>query len=189
MYEPKDYSHLIGTEGFSDDILKNHFKLYEGYVINTNKLADRFAQNPASTPEDAELRRRFGWEFNGMRLHEQYFGNMTKDSVSFSEGGKLAEGLKKDFGSVAKWEDDFRSVGGMRGIGWTILSYDKEGDRLFNLWINEHDIGHLSGATPLLVIDVFEHAFVLDYGVNRGAYIDAFMNAVDWDIVEERFKG
>ena len=90
------------------------------------------------------------------------------------------------------WEKDFRAMGAMRGIGWVILYHDpnpasQDGqDRLFNVWVNEHDAGHLAGATPLLVMDVFEHAFVLDYGLNRAGYIDAFMNAIDWNVVEKR---
>ena len=100
------------------------------------------------------------------------------------------------------WEKDFRAMGAMRGIGWVVLYYaphstarmnadngnadGADGGRLFNVWVNEHDAGHLAGATPLLVMDVFEHAFVLDYGLNRAGYIDAFMNAIDWGVAENR---
>jgi Fe-Mn family superoxide dismutase len=74
----------------------------------------------------------------------------------------------------------------MRGIGWAILYYDPKGDRFFNCWVNEHDMGHLAGCKPLLVMDVFEHAFIIDYGTKRAEYIAAFMKAVDWKKVEER---
>ena len=87
-----------------------------------------------------------------------------------------------DFGSYENWEKDFRAVGSMRGIGWAVLYYDGKGDQLVNAWINEHDVGHLSGASPMLVMDVFEHAFMIDYGLKRADYIEAFFKAIDWTI-------
>ena len=84
------------------------------------------------------------------------------------------------------WEKDFRAMGAIRGIGWIVLYHDKTAGRLFNVWVNEHDVGHLAGATPLLVMDVFEHAFMLDYGLNRAGYIDAFMNAINWETIVKR---
>jgi Fe-Mn family superoxide dismutase len=92
-----------------------------------------------------------------------------------------------EFGSHEAWEKDFRAVGAMRGIGWTVLYYDPQGDKLLNVWINEHDVGHLAGCVPLLVMDVFEHAFMIDYGLKRADYIATFFNAIDWAIVEKRF--
>lgn len=188
IYEPKDYTSLLGTPGFSEELLKNHFTLYEGYVANTNKIVEVLKKMEAGTPEYAELKRRFGWEFNGMRLHELYFGNMSKEPAKMSDDAPLYKKMVSVFGSGEKCEKDFRATGAMRGIGWAILAYDKEEDRLFNIWINEHDTGHLAGAAPLIVMDVFEHAFVLDYGLKRADYISAFIKAVDWQVVEERFS-
>ena len=191
MYTAKNYDHLLGTPGFSDQLLKNHFTLYHGYVTNTNKLADDLASAEKAgwigTPGYAELKRRMGWEFNGMRLHEYYFGNMSKESSKLSSG-KLSSAIEKDFGSLEAWEKDFRAVGAMRGIGWAILYWDKEADRLFNVWINEHDVGHFAGCTPILVMDVFEHAFMLDYGTKRADYIEAFFKAIDWSVVDGRLS-
>lgn len=186
-YAPQDFKHLLGMPGMSDALLTNHFTLYEGYVKNTNALLDLLATKEPGTPENAELRRRFGWEWNGMRLHELYFGNMTKEGgiLKMEDGGELAKAVQNSFGSIEAWEKDFRTAGAMRGIGWIILAKDKE--RLFNIWINEHDGGHLAGATPLLVMDVFEHAFMLDYGLKRADYIEAFFKAIDWEAVEGRF--
>lgn len=190
-YEAKNYDQLVGLEGFSDTLLKNHFTLYQGYVTNTNKLSDilkaKLEAGDTATPEFAELKRRFGWEFNGMRLHEYYFGNMSKDATVLDMDSELAKKIVEDFGSFEKWESDFRATGAMRGIGWVILSYDKTAKRLFNVWINEHDVGHLAGAEPLLVMDVFEHAFMLDYGIKRADYIGAFWKAIDWGEVSQRF--
>lgn len=190
MYEAKKYEHLLGTPGFSDLLLKNHFTLYEGYVANFNKLNDLLiameAEGKVGTPVDAELNRRFGWEFNGMRLHELYFGNMKNGGAQIS-GGSLVEKINEGWGTMNSWEKDFRTMGAARGIGWIILYFDAAANRLFNVWVNEHDTGNLAGCTPLLVMDVFEHAFMLDYGLKRGDYIQAFFDAIDWDVVNNRF--
>ncbi len=191
-YETKNFESLIGLKGFSDTLLKNHFTLYQGYVTNTNKLVDALAimlkDGKAGTPEYAELKRRFGWEFNGMRLHELYFGNMAKDSKPADTKGRLSKKIVEDFGSFENWAKDFKSTGTMRGIGWTILYYDSSAKKLFNVWVNEHDFGHLAGAAPLLILDVFEHAYITDYGLKKADYIEAFFSAINWKVVEERMN-
>ncbi|HJX15200.1 MAG TPA: Fe-Mn family superoxide dismutase [Candidatus Deferrimicrobiaceae bacterium] len=190
-YAAKDYGKLIGLEGFSETLLKNHFTLYQGYVTNTNKVLDALsamlAEGKAGTPEYAELKRRLGWEFNGMRLHEYYFENLGGKGA-LAAGGKLGKALAAEFGSVEKWEADFRAVGAMRGIGWVVLYQDTAGNRLFNQWVNEHDVGHPAGANPVLVMDVFEHAFMTDYGLKRADYIAAFFKNIDWKSVEARLR-
>ena len=188
MYEAKNYEHLLGLSGFSDDLLNNHFGLYNGYVTNTNKALEQMKELPTDSSSFAEISRRFGWEYNGMRLHELYFGGMGKDGGELTEDGALGKKIAQEFGSLDNWRENFLAKGAMRGIGWVILCHDQEEDHLFNVWINEHDMGHLAGAKPLLVMDVFEHAFVLDYGVDRKAYINAFMDAIDWSVVESRFS-
>lgn len=188
-YEAKNFESLLGTKGLSDQLLKNHFTLYQGYVTNTNKVADALSamarEGKTTTPEYGELKRRFGWEFNGMRLHEYYFGNMTRDGNALNKNSNLYKKIILDFGSYESWEKDFKATGAMRGIGWVILYYDEIGKRLFNTWINEHDSGHLSGGCPLLVMDVFEHAYMVDYGLKKADYIEAFMKAIDWTIDPE----
>lgn len=191
MYEPKNYDRLIGTPGFSDTLLKNHFTLYQGYVKNTNALIEAFADleknDKAASPAYAELKRRFPWEFNGMRLHELYFGNMTKDASAFDADSALHKKIIETYGAYDAWEKNFKAVGAMRGIGWAILYEDTQSGNLFNIWVNEHDFGHITGAKPILVLDIFEHAYVLDYGLKRADYIEAFFNAIDWGTVEELF--
>jgi len=187
MYEAKNFERLLGTDGFSDVLLRNHFTLYEGYVSNTNKIHEFLKPADVGTPPYSELKRRFGWEWNGMRLHELYFGNMTKGGSDLDIKSLLAKKLEEDFGSVENWEKDFRAIGAMRGIGWAVLARDVETGKLFNVWINEHDGGHLAGTTIILVMDVFEHAFALDYGIKRADYISAFWNAIDWSVASERF--
>ena len=190
-YTAKDYGKLIGMEGFSETLLKNHFTLYQGYVTNTNKLADLLAEmakgGKIGTPEYAELKRRMGWEFNGMRLHELYFENLGGKGA-LDRSGELGKKLAEDFGSVEAWEADFRGTGSMRGIGWAILYQDGATGRLINQWINEHETGHLAGGTPILVMDVFEHAFMIDYGLKRADYIEAFFKNINWEKAESRLK-
>ncbi|MFA5361680.1 MAG: Fe-Mn family superoxide dismutase [Candidatus Omnitrophota bacterium] len=189
IYQAKDFARLTGMSGFSDILLNNHFKLYQGYVKNVNTLQERLnallAEGKDRTPEYAELKRRFGWEFNGMRLHEYYFENMGGKKPLDSKGA-LHKKISDDFGSFEAWKQDFVSTGVMRGIGWVILYQDAQNGKLFNAWINEHDAGHLSGAKPLLVMDVFEHAFITDYQLERIKYIEAFFNVIDWDAVQSR---
>ena len=192
QYQAKSFDHLLGTEGFSDKLLKDHFTLYQGYVTNTNKLVQQMTelwdQNKADTPQFAEFKRRFGWEFNGMRLHELYFGNMKKGGSKLDEESDLAGAIREEFGNFAGWEKSFRAVAAMRGIGWAVLYYDPIGERLFNCWVNEHDAGHLASCAPVLILDAFEHAYMTDYGIKRAGYIDAFMKAIDWESAVNRYS-
>ena len=132
------------------------------------------------------MKRRFGWEFNGMRLHELYFAGMSKDPTHLSDTKNLQQLLQSEFGSIEDFEKDFRAVASMRGIGWAILAHDTSANRLFTTWANEHDVGHLAGANPIAVIDVFEHAYIKDNGINRADYIDALWRTLDWSVMESR---
>lgn len=191
-YQAKNFDKLIGnTPGLSDDLLKMHFKLYQGYVNNTNKLLkliqelDEKGNNKG--PEYAGLKRMFGWEFDGMRLHEYYFENMGSQKP-IDQKSPLYQQIVKEFGSYDKWKDDFIATGLIRGIGWAVLYVDPLSKRLVNTWINEHDLGHLAGSKPLLIMDVFEHAYITEYKLDRAAYIDAFFKNIDWNVVSERYS-
>jgi Fe-Mn family superoxide dismutase len=190
-YVAKDYSNLIGMEGFSETLLRNHFTLYQGYVTNTNKLADSLAamlkEEKVGTPEYAELKRRMGFEFDGMRLHEYYFENLG-GKTPLDKSAKFARKVADAFGSYDVWEQDFRATGAMRGIGWVVLYQDNVTGWLFNQWINEHEVGHFAGCHPILVMDVFEHAFITDYGLKRADYIGVFFKNINWNVVESRLK-
>lgn len=187
-YSAREYGHLIGMPGFSETLLKNHFTLYQGYVTNTNKLMDLLAQmlkdGRTGAPEYAEVKRRMGWEFNGMRLHEYYFENLG-GKAPLDRSKALARKLTESFGSYEAWLKDFKATGSARGIGWAILYQDTAGG-LLNQWINEHDTGHLAGCRPLLIMDVFEHAFMTDYGLKRADYIEAFFSNINWEAASTR---
>ena len=190
-FTAKDYSKLVGMEGFSETLLKNHFTLYQGYVTNTNKVTDALAtmlkEGKTATPEYAEMKRRVGWEFDGMRLHELYFENLG-GKTRLARTGVLGKLIETSFGSYEAWEQDFKATGAMRGIGWVVLYYDVPSCQLCNNWINEHDGGHLAGCEPILVMDVFEHAYMTDYGLKRADYIAAFFKNINWSAAEKRIK-
>jgi len=190
-YTAKDYSGLIGMTGFSETLLKNHFTLYQGYVTNTNKVLDTLSamlkEGKTGAYEFAELKRRLGWEFNGMRLHEYYFENLGGKS-GIDGKGKLEKKIADNFGSYEMWEKDFKAVGTMRGIGWAVLYQDTTDGSLINFWINEHDVAHPVGCVPILIMDVFEHAFMIDYGLKRADYVESFFKNINWAAAEARLK-
>lgn len=185
MFKKKDFSYLKGMPGFSDKALETHQALYEGYVANTQKIQEKIETLDKTTPEYAELKRRFGWEFDGMRLHELYFENLGGDGF-MEKAPKVSKLIEKSFGSLEKWKEDFLATAKMRGIGWVILSFDPETGLVWNAWISEHDGGQLAVAKTLLVLDVFEHAFFVDYGKDRPAYLETFMRNIKWEAVENR---
>jgi superoxide dismutase, Fe-Mn family len=191
IYAPKKWD-LAGLQGISDRTLEMHFGLYEGYVKNTNLLNEQLGdirssgKAAGSNPGYAELVRRLGFEYNGMRLHELYFDNMTKSSAGI-RSGKLADALGEAYGGFDAWKSDFAAVGAMRGVGWAIAYCDTTNGQITNHWIGDHEIGHPAGFLPIVVMDVWEHAFLYDYKpAERGKYIEAFMANVDWSACESR---
>lgn len=190
-YSAKDFSSLYGMSGFSESLIKMHLQLYEGYVKNVNLYLDRLqalekTAGGIATPDYAALKYRLSWEWDGMRLHEYYFENLKGQGL-LAEKTALYQELVKQFGSYEAWKSAFVATGLMRGIGWVILYRDPQSGRLINVWINEHDVGHLAGGAPLLVMDVFEHAYITEYGLNKGKYIEAFFSNLNWDVVSARF--
>ncbi|HEY3380098.1 MAG TPA: Fe-Mn family superoxide dismutase [Armatimonadota bacterium] len=189
-YQVNDYSSILGMSGISDTTLQNHFKLYQAYTNNTNTLLEKTRQlldaGQDRTPEFAEMRRRLGFEFDGMRLHEYYFENLKGDGKPEQKRALYGQ-LAADFGSFDSWQKDFVSTGAMRGIGWAILYYDTPANRLINGWVTEHQQGHLVGLMPILVLDVWEHAFVFDFQMNKANYISAFLQNVNWQEAANRF--
>lgn len=192
-YTPKKWD-LSGLQGISDNTLTVHFGLYEGYVANTNKLNEQLAeilkngQAAGTNPAYAEITRRLGFEYNGMRLHEYYFDNLTKKG-----GGEpptaLKDALAASFGDFDTWKKDFVAKGTLRGVGWAIAYQDPWTGRIQNHWVTLHEEGNVAGFNPILVMDVWEHAFLLDYKpAERPKYIEAFMSHVDWATVASRVK-
>ncbi|HEY8181235.1 MAG TPA: superoxide dismutase [Thermoanaerobaculia bacterium] len=196
IYKPQQFN-LSGLTGISDKTLEMHFKLYEGYVKATNDLTARIAAilsdgqvDKEEMPAYSELTRRLGFEYNGMVLHEYYFGNMKKGGGGdAARGSKFRGAVEKTFPSYEIWRTDFVSVGKMRGVGWAICYLDPKNGGVSNHWVELHETGNIAGFVPLLVMDVWEHAFLLDYKpADRPKYIDAFLSNVDWNAIEHRFQ-
>jgi len=186
---------LNGLKGISDKTLEQHFKLYEGYVAQTNALLDKLAElrkppgvDQKHLPEFSEVNRRLGFEYNGMVLHEHYFGNLRKHANGEpARGSEFRAAVEQGWDTYQKWQADFASVGKMRGVGWAVCYQDPSTGDLTNHWIEMHECGHVSGFVPVLVMDLWEHAFMLDYAVNdRPKYVEAFLSNVDWSVVESR---
>ena len=192
-YKPRKFN-LSGLDGISDQTLEAHFSLYEGYVKNTNLLNDQImemiqkGEMAGKDPVYAELTRHLGFEYGGMILHEYYFENLAAKSKA-APSEQLKEAFKNSFGGFDKWKKAFVAVGEIRGVGWAILYQDPATDRLSNQWVALHQDGVPSGFKPILVMDVWEHAFVVDYTPSgRAKYIEAFFSNVNWEVVNERLK-
>lgn len=182
----------LGLNGLSDDQINDHWKLYQGYVTNVNKLNQELvelaAQGKAGTLLYADRRRRYGFEYNGMVLHEFYFGNLTAEETELKES-KLKSEIEKTWGSLEAWLEDFKNAGKTRGIGWAILYADPVTGALTNNFIHEHQNGIVAGFKPILVMDVWEHAYMIDHkSGGRGSYIDAFVKNINWTVVQERYE-
>lgn len=195
-YTPKQFN-LSGLNGISDKTLEMHFKLYEGYVKETNKLTEKISEfladgkvDQEEMPAYSELTRRLGFEYNGMVLHEYYFGNMKQQGAGDPDKtSNFLRAAETSFGSYDIWKADFMGVGKMRGVGWAICYENPSNGRLSNHWITLHETGNVSGFNPVLVMDVWEHAFLLDYKpAERPKYIEAFFSNIDWNAVEKRLK-
>jgi len=195
-YKAKQFN-LSGLNGISDRTMEMHFKLYEGYVTETNNLSGRIAEflkdgtvDQDEMPLYSELKRRLGFEFNGMILHEYYFENLKNGGGGDPERtSSFYEAAEASFGSYATWKADFVGTGKMRGVGWAMCYEQPDTGRLSNHWISLHQTGEVTGFNPVLVMDVWEHAFLLDYKpAERPKYIEAFFSNIDWTAAEQRLR-
>ena len=189
-YRVKEFD-LSGLQGISDETLELHFGLYKGYVENTNKLNSQIADLSGTADEGApalsELIRRRGFEYNGMVLHEHYFGNMTRRPADLARDSAFHAAAVRSFGSVEEWKEDFMAVSRMRGVGWALTLQDPSLGHLSNHWVTLHEDGNIAGFRPIVVMDLWEHAYLLDYKpAEREKYVEAFFANVDWSVVASR---
>lgn len=187
-------SHLKPTilEGISSAQIDDHWALYEGYVKQTNALLKELAtlaeQGQGGSLIYADRRRRLGFEMNGMVLHELYFGALASQCTPLKDG-PLKQALAVTWGSYEQWLNDFCATGKSRGIGWAILAMDPATKALINCFVHDHEIGHVAGFIPLLAMDVWEHAYMVDYKAGgRTTYIDTFIKNIQWNVVDARFN-
>ncbi len=187
--KPLKYKSLAGLS--EKQLAEHHDVLYAGYVKKTNEIRQKLAAVDVTTPNATysdlrELKVEETFALNGVKLHEAYFDNMgpTGDGKA---SGTVAQWIEKDFGSYAKWEAEFKACG-IAARGWVVLAFDLEEGRLYNFVCDVHNQGGVWGALPLLILDVYEHAYFLDYATGRKAYIEAFMKLVDWKVVNDQVK-
>ena len=193
-YAPKIEFRPHDLDGISEDQIALHWALYEGYVTNVNRLNKEVqalveAEQSTGNPLFSELLRRKGWEYNGMLLHEYYFETMQ--ATTDDPPANLVKSLSANFGSLDNWKAEFNAIARMRGVGWAVLYEDPSNGALTNLWVEMHEQGHPAGFKPILVLDLWEHAFSVDWTTNpagRGQYIEAYFKNVNWAKVASRLS-
>ena len=179
--------------GISPKQIEVHLKLYAGYVKNVNLLTATVAAYQKTEDEGgkyavAEMRRRLGFEFDGMRMHEYYFAQWEKAPEPPKAEDALATSLTRQYGSMENWMNEFKAVGMMRGIGWTVLYFDPKAGAFHNVWVGDHELGQLSGLPIILAMDMWEHAYMVDYvPADKKNYVEAFFANLNWSVMEDRF--
>lgn len=192
MYTARSEFKPTGLVGISDKQVEEHWKLYEGYVTQTNGLIKQLREmreaGEGASPLYADRRRRCAFEMCGMLVHDYYFANLkagVSDAVAREFKAKVAE----KYGSFEGWLADYKACGATRGVGHAICYLDPMTGDVNNHFIEMHSEGHMPGYHVLVSMDVWEHAFLLDYlPTERGKYIEAFMANVNWEVVEERTR-
>lgn len=189
-YVAKDFSYLKQKmPKIHSELFDVHFKLYQGYVNQCNTLEVLLkGEGNKSSFTFQEIKRRFGWEYDGMVLHELYFENLGGNG-RLPAKSPLREAIVKEFGSYDAWLSDFKATCLVRGIGWAILYFDPTTSKIHNVWVQEHNSGPLIGEIPLLVVDMWEHAYLCQFGLKKTDYIDIILSYIDWAAVEARMKG
>ncbi len=191
-YSPQKFN-IPTISGISQKQLDVHLSLYEGYVKHVNLIREKIADLKADEEKNSflisELRRRFSFEFDGMRMHEYYFESFEGGKNEINSGGTLLKELSEKYTDWDGFLKHFKSVGMTRGIGWTILYYDPRGKTFHIVWVTDHELGQLAGLPIILAMDMWEHAYMVDYvPLEKKNYIEAFLSNVNWKTSEERFK-
>jgi len=187
-FEEKKFS--IGElKGISARTIEEHLKLYAGYVKHLN-LVHEIVENQ-DNPEYVrrEAYRRQGFEFGGMRNHEFYFESLEGGPQPLNENSVLYKKIVEWTGSFEKFLEIFKNLATTRGIGWAMLGYDKRTDKLIQYWVDEQHIGHLTGVTPIIALDMWEHSYVADYQPSgKKQYVEDFFTNINWSKVERNFS-
>lgn len=179
-------------DGISRKSIDEHLALYQGYVKNFNAISALLPEYAKESDTHAhalsELIRRRSFEFDGMRLHELYFAQFEGGAAPLPTSGAFFEALVSTYGKAEHLEPYLKAIGNMRGPGWAILYYDPIGKELLAGFAGEQHQGHFATLPVILALDVWEHAFLLDYGATgKATYLDAFFKNLNWSVVEKRF--
>ncbi len=188
-YTPKTFT-IPALDGISAKSVEEHIGLYNGYVKNFNAIAAKLVEYAADTEKHAhalsELIRRKSFEFDGMRLHEIYFEQFEGGAKALNAESALGKAMASDYHGY--FEPYFKAIGNMRGPGWAMLYFDPVGKQFQAGFSGEQHQGHFVTLPVILALDVWEHAFLLDHGVQgKGKYIEAFFKNLNWETVEKRF--
>jgi Fe-Mn family superoxide dismutase len=191
-FEEKKFT-VPALVGISAKNIEEHLKLYSGYVKNANLIMEKVGELKADAEKNAyligEIMRRFGFEYNGMRNHEVYFGSFEGGVKTMSSKSSLQKQIETDFGSFENWLADFKMLGTTRGIGWAMLYWDRKDKRLLNAWIDEQHLGQLQDCALVLGLDMWEHSYVADYQPSgKKKYIEDFFFNLNWEMIEGNFK-
>ncbi len=191
-YVPMDFSYLLGkVKGIDDKLMKIHFTLYEGLVGATNEALAEINKTAINGVKNmvqySAIQKELSFFFNGMRLHEMYFGVMCGDNMNKMDP-TLVKAINKSFGSFNNWKKNFIETGTIPGVGFVALCRDRKTDNLFNVWINEFNIGELISVDILLVMDMWEHAYIAEFGLDLKKYANTFLSNVNWSIVSKYWK-
>ena len=181
---------LLQLDGISERQIQEHYTLYEGYVKKSNEIRQKLPQADKSTAnqtysEFRELKVELSFGLDAVKLHRGYFDNLGK---SGQPGDRFIDLIDQSYGSIQEWEADFRASGTV-ARGWTICAFDFDESRLYNFIADDHNTYGIWNSLPVLILDTYEHAYIIDYGVKRQPYIDAFMKNINWDIVNRRLSG
>lgn len=191
-YTPKAFD-LPALDGLSEKQVKAHLALYEGYVKHVNLITDQLAKARAGERTldpyvQAELRRRLAFEWNGMRMHEYYFEQFTGEPKAANQNSPLRQAAAEKYGSDENFLAHIKEVAGTRGIGWVVVTYDPVGSTLHTSFVADHELGQLAGLPVILALDMWEHAYMVDYlPAEKANYLDAFFKNLNWSVPEKRF--
>ena len=192
IYTPRTFN-LPELKGLSREQIAVHLALYEGYVKHTNLIMEKIVKLKEEDPAGNayiinELRRRLGFEFDGMRMHEYYFEQFEEGPALPINDSPLSDAATQKYGSWDLFIDHIKEVAGTRGIGWVVVYFDPKGRALHTAWVDDHQLGQLAGLPIILAVDMWEHAYMVDYRPkNKNLYVEAFFENLNWDIVERRF--
>jgi superoxide dismutase, Fe-Mn family len=192
MYQEHSFS-IPELSGISARTIEEHKKLYAGYVKHANLILEKIDDLSNDSEKNAyvlgELQRRFGFEFDGMRNHEYYFRAFEGGSAPLSEESPLRRAIETAWGSFDAWLARFKAIAMTRGIGWAMLYFDKQNDKLVMTWVEEQHLGHLTGLVPVLALDMWEHSYMLDYPPSeKKKYVEAFFENLNWQVIERNFE-
>ncbi|PIR85143.1 superoxide dismutase [Candidatus Kaiserbacteria bacterium CG10_big_fil_rev_8_21_14_0_10_45_20] len=188
-YTAKTFT-LPTLEGLSEEQVSVHLALYEGYVKHMNVISEeleKLKEQGANQYVINELRRRFSFEWNGARMHEYYFTQFEGGPQNPTADSLLQKHAEKKYGSWDNFIAHIKEVAGSRGIGWVVVSLDETADSLQTVWVSDHELGQLGGAKVILALDMWEHAFMVDYRpAKKNEYVEAFFNNLNWSVIENR---